>query len=140
MSDHPIRILLAKPGLDVHDRGIRVVANACRDAGMEVVYLATGVYATEEIAQVAVDEDVNVVGLSIMTGRANRFCEELLAALAERGGRDLPVVAGGVIRKEEVPGLEALGVAGVFRAGAPLAEIVEQIRQVAANGAPGCEA
>ena len=126
----PIRILLAKPGLDVHDRGIRVLAYACRDAGMEVILLRTGLVTVDQAVAAAVQEDVDIVGLSIMTGEPERICQDALTALEEQNARDIPLVVGGVIRKEKIPALETLGVAGVFMPGASLDHIITQIRDI----------
>src|SRR5450755_3346548 len=96
MSQRPIRVLIAKPGLDGHDRGAKVIARALRDAGMEVIY--SGLRQTpEQIASAAVQEDVDVVGLSILSGAHNVLVPEVLAALKERGGEDILVLAGGII-------------------------------------------
>jgi len=127
----PIKILLAKPGLDVHDRGIRMIARACREAGMEVVYLGSGIQTVEQCVEAAIQEDVDVLGLSIMTGSPERMCKEAIESLRKRGASDIPVVAGGVIRKEEAPAIEALGVAAVFSAGSSLLEILKKIEEVA---------
>ena len=127
----PIRILLAKPGLDVHDRGIRILARACRDAGMEVILLRTGLITADQAVEAAVQEDVDVLGLSMMTGAPEKICQEALDALSKRNATDIPLIVGGVIRQEKIPSLEALGVAGVFIAGASLDSIIGQIQGIA---------
>ena len=131
-----IKILLAKPGLDVHDRGLRVIARACRDAGMEVVYLGTGMLTAGQCMEAAVEEDVDVVGLSIMTGEPERICGEALAVLEARGASDMPLIVGGVVRAESLPRLEEMGVAGVFTAGTSMVRIIATIQTLAgSNGA-----
>jgi methylmalonyl-CoA mutase C-terminal domain/subunit len=124
-----VRILVAKPGLDGHDRGAKVVAHALRDAGYEVVY--TGLHQTVEgIVQAAADEAVDVIGLSIMSGAHLPICERLLALCRERGGLDdVLVVVGGVIPKRDVPRLQAMGVHGVFPGGTPFETIVDWMKE-----------
>ena len=133
MSEPRTRILLAKPGLDVHDRGIRVIARACRDAGMEVVYLARGLLTVPHCIETAVQEDVDVVGLSVMTGKPEDICSEALSELRRRGANDVALVVGGVIRKEKRGELEQLGVAAAFTAGTPLDDIIHSINALAAE-------
>jgi len=122
-----LRILIAKPGLDGHDRGAKVIARALRDAGMEVIY--TGLRQTPEmIAAAAVQEDVDAVGLSILSGAHNTLLPRVVALLREYGLGDVPVFAGGIIPEEDIPGLKAAGIAAVFGPGTPLSEIVQFIR------------
>jgi methylmalonyl-CoA mutase C-terminal domain/subunit len=122
---------VGKPGLDGHDRGAKVVALALRDAGMEVIY--TGLHRTlEQIVSAAVQEAVDVIGLSIMSGAHLPICRRLLDLMAAEGIRDIPVVVGGVIPKQDVAELKAMGVKGVFPGGTPFDEIVAGIRAVAA--------
>lgn len=122
-----IRILVAKPGLDGHDRGAKVVARALRDAGFEVVY--TGLHQTPEmIAAAAVQEDVDAVGLSIMSGAHNTLFPAVIDALAERGADDIVVFGGGIVPEEDVEGLLAKGVGAIFTPGAQLEAIVDWIR------------
>lgn len=122
------RILVAKPGLDGHDRGAKVVARALRDAGFEVIY--TGLHQTPAmIAAAAVQEDVDAVGLSIMSGAHNTLFPAVLAALREQGAEDVIVFGGGIIPDEDIATLETAGVAKVFRPGASLAEIVTWVDQ-----------
>ncbi len=123
----PIRILIAKPGLDGHDRGAKVVAHALRDAGMDVVY--TGLHQSiEGIVQAALQEAVDVIGLSIMSGAHLPICKKLMKLLADKGLQDKQVVVGGVIPKRDIPALQALGVAGVFPGGTPFSVPIEFIR------------
>jgi len=124
MSDRQrLRILVAKPGLDGHDRGAKVVARALRDAGFEVVY--TGLHQTPEmIASAAVQEDVDAVGLSIMSGAHNTLFPAVIEALRERGATDILVFGGGIVPDDDLPRLEAAGVKKVFKPGTTLAEIV----------------
>lgn len=123
----PLRILIAKPGLDGHDRGAKVIARALRDAGMEVIY--TGLRQTPEmIAEAALQEDVDAVGLSILSGAHNVLLPRIVAALHERGLADVPVFAGGIIPAEDIPALNEAGITGVFGPGSPIADIVAFIR------------
>jgi methylmalonyl-CoA mutase C-terminal domain/subunit len=122
-----IRVLIAKPGLDGHDRGAKVMAHALRDAGMEVIY--TGLHQTvESIVQAAVQEAVDVIGLSIMSGAHLPICKKLMTQLKEKGLLDRLVVVGGVIPKRDIPVLTELGVAGVFPGGTPFKTPIEFIR------------
>lgn len=124
---HPARVLVAKPGLDGHDRGARVVARALRDAGCEVIY--TGLRQTPEmIAEAAEQEDVDVVGLSILSGAHMELVPRVLEALRQRGLADTPVVVGGIIPDDESHVLRDLGVRAVFGPGTPLDDIVSFIR------------
>ncbi|MCS7246089.1 MAG: cobalamin B12-binding domain-containing protein [Thermomicrobium sp.] len=127
MHERPIRVLIAKPGLDGHDRGAKVLARALRDAGMEVIY--TGLFQTpESIARTAVDEDVDVVGLSILSGAHNQLVPEVIRALRAHGKSDVMILVGGIIPEEDVPFLKAQGVTEVFGPGTALAEIIRFIR------------
>ena len=123
----PVRVLVAKPGLDGHDRGAKVVAAALRDAGMEVVY--TGLHQTPEmIATAAVQEDVDVVGLSILSGAHMTLVPRILEGLKDSGAEDVLVVVGGTIPKEDSEELKQRGVAEVFTPGAPTSEIVDFLK------------
>lgn len=123
----PVRILLAKPGLDGHDRGIKVVARALRDAGFEVIY--TGLHQTPEmIVAAAIQEDVDAVGLSILSGAHNALFPRVVALLRERGADDIAVFGGGIIPDEDVPDLLAAGIRKVFSPGTSLGAIVEWVR------------
>jgi methylmalonyl-CoA mutase C-terminal domain/subunit len=127
MSDRKVRILIAKPGLDGHDRGAKVVARALRDAGFEVVY--TGLHQTPEmIAAAAVQEDVDAVGLSIMSGAHNTLFPAVLEALKGRGADDVVLFGGGIIPEEDGARLVQRGVQKVFTPGTPLGEIIEWVR------------
>src|SRR5689334_9439448 len=125
-STRPLRILIAKPGLDGHDRGAKIIARALRDAGMEVIY--TGLRQTPEmIAESALQEDVDAVGLSILSGAHNVLLPRIVDALRERGLDDVPVFAGGIIPDEDIPALKQAGISGIFGPGTPIAEIVQFI-------------
>jgi len=127
MTDRRVRILIAKPGLDGHDRGAKVVAAALRDAGFEVIY--TGLHQTPEmIAAAAVQEDVDAVGLSILSGAHGVLLPAVVQALATRGGSDIKVFGGGIIPQDDIPALTAAGVAQVFLPGTPLEAIVTWVR------------
>jgi methylmalonyl-CoA mutase C-terminal domain/subunit len=124
----PIRVLIAKPGLDGHDRGAKVLVRALRDAGFEVVY--TGLFQTPEmIASAALQEDVQVIGLSILSGAHMALFPRIMGELLERGLDDVLVIAGGTIPKADIPQIKELGVAEVFGPGTRLATIVDYIRE-----------
>jgi methylmalonyl-CoA mutase C-terminal domain/subunit len=126
MTERKIRVLVAKPGLDGHDRGAKVVARALRDAGFEVVY--TGLHQTPEmIAAAAVQEDVDAVGLSIMSGAHNTLFPAVITALRARGADEIIVFGGGIIPDEDIERLRAAGVKGVFTPGTPLKTIIEWV-------------
>ena len=128
MTDRKIRVLVAKPGLDGHDRGAKVVARALRDAGMEVIY--TGIRQTPEmIAEAALQEDVDVVGLSILSGAHMALCPRVVELLQAQDMADVVVLVGGIIPDDDVAPLQALGVKGVFGPGTSTGEIVGFIRQ-----------
>ncbi|MCF8061474.1 MAG: cobalamin B12-binding domain-containing protein [Deltaproteobacteria bacterium] len=130
--ERKIRVLLAKPGLDGHDRGAKVVAHALKDAGMEVIY--TGLHQTvQSIAEQAIQEDVDVVGLSIMSGAHLPICRKLVGLLKEKGADDMLTVVGGVIPNRDVPVLQEIGVRGVFPGGTSFEEIVGFIRENASR-------
>ena len=122
------RILIAKPGLDGHDRGAKVVARALRDAGFEVIY--TGLRQTpEQIAAAAVQEDVDAVGLSILSGAHNRLLPEVVRLLAEKGAGDVPVFAGGIIPQADIERLREAGIDAIFLPGSATGEIVRYLRE-----------
>ncbi len=122
-----IRVVVAKPGLDGHDRGVKVVARALRDAGMEVVY--TGLHQTpEQIVETALQEDADIVGLSVLSGAHMTLFARLLELLKERDAEDVLVFGGGIIPEEDIAALSAMGVAKVFTPGATTTEIVEWVR------------
>lgn len=128
MAERKVRILIAKPGLDGHDRGAKVVARALRDAGLEVIY--TGLRQTPEmIAETALQEDVDLVGLSILSGAHMTLFPRILRLLQEKGLGDIPVLAGGIIPDEDIPVLREMGIAGVFGPGTSTQEIAEFINQ-----------
>ena len=123
-----IRVVVAKPGLDGHDRGAKVVARALRDAGMEVVY--TGLHQTpEQIVQTALQEDANAVGLSVLSGAHMTLFAKIIELLKDKGAEDVVVFGGGIIPDEDIPKLAELGVAKVFTPGAPTKEIVTWVRE-----------
>jgi methylmalonyl-CoA mutase C-terminal domain/subunit len=122
----PIRIVIAKPGLDGHDRGAKVIARALRDAGMEVIY--TGLrQSAEQIAAAALQEDADVIGLSILSGAHNQICPRLMDLLRDKGMDDVLVVVGGIIPDVDVPRLKAMGIEGVFPPGTAMQDIVSFI-------------
>ena len=124
----PIRIVIAKPGLDGHDRGAKVVARALRDAGVEVVY--TGLHQTpEQIVETAIQEDADAVGLSVLSGAHMTLFARVIELLEERDARDIVVFGGGIIPDADIPELTRLGVAKVFTPGARTADIVDWVRQ-----------
>lgn len=128
MGERKIRILIAKPGLDGHDRGAKYIARALRDAGMEVVY--TGIRQTPEaIAAAAVQEDVDFVGLSLLSGAHNHLFPEVARQLAARGASDIILFGGGVIPDEDIPGLKAAGFRAIFTPGTPASEVVDFVNK-----------
>ncbi len=125
--DERIRVVIAKPGLDGHDRGVKIVARALRDAGMEVVY--TGLHQTpEQIVETVVQEDADAVGLSVLSGAHMTLFTRLTELLRERGVDDVVVFGGGIIPDEDIPELAKLGVARIFTPGATTTEIVDWVR------------
>ena len=128
MVDERIRVVIAKPGLDGHDRGAKVVARALRDAGMEVVY--TGLHQTpEQIVETVVQEDADAVGLSVLSGAHMTLFARLGELMRERGVDDVVVFGGGIIPDEDIPELERLGVAHIFTPGATTTDIVDWVRE-----------
>ena len=122
-----IRVLVAKPGLDGHDRGAKVVARALRDAGFEVIY--TGIRLTpEQIAEAALQEDVNVVALSLLSGAHNTLFPRIVETMKQKGLKDVLTIGGGVIPDADIPGLKAAGIAEVFTPGTPTEKIIEFIK------------
>src|SRR3984893_4644361 len=122
-----LRVVIAKPGLDGHDRGAKVIARALRDAGMEVIY--TGLRQTpEQIATAALQEDADVIGLSILSGAHNHVVPKLMALLKSKGLDDVLVVIGGIIPDVDIPRLKDIGVKGIFLPGTPMQDIIEFIR------------
>jgi methylmalonyl-CoA mutase C-terminal domain/subunit len=125
--DKPIRVLVAKPGLDGHDRGAKVVARALRDAGMEVIY--TGLRQTpEQIVAAAIQEDVDVVAMSILSGAHNHLFPKVVNLLREQGVDDVLIIGGGVIPKDDIPGLKAAGIEEIFTPGTRTKDIIEFIK------------
>ena len=123
-----IRVIVAKPGLDGHDRGAKVISRALRDEGMEVVY--TGLRQTpEQIVEAALQEDAGVIGLSILSGAHNYVCPRVMELLREQGLDDVLVVVGGIIPDVDLPGLKEIGIHGVFQPGTPMQDIVTYIRE-----------
>jgi methylmalonyl-CoA mutase C-terminal domain/subunit len=121
-----IRVVIAKPGLDGHDRGAKVIARALRDAGMEVIY--TGLRQTpEQIVAAALQEDADVIGLSILSGAHMHICPRVMELLKEKGLADVLVVVGGIIPDLDIPKLEAAGIKGIFLPGTPMQQIIEFI-------------
>ena len=128
----PIRIVVAKPGLDGHDRGAKVIARALRDAGHEVIY--TGLHQTpEQIVETAIQEDADVIGLSVLSGAHMTLFKKLIDLLVEREARDIVVIGGGIIPEADIPLLKEMGVAEVFTPGATTTEIVAWVRDNVAD-------
>ena len=123
-----IRVVIAKPGLDGHDRGAKVIARALRDAGMEVIY--TGLRQTpEQIVNAALQEDADVIGLSILSGAHTHICPRLMQLVREKRLDDLLVLVGGIIPDVDLPALREMGVSGVFQPGTPMQEIIDFIQR-----------
>ncbi|WP_277288156.1 cobalamin B12-binding domain-containing protein [Veillonella montpellierensis] len=128
MAEKRIRVIVAKPGLDGHDRGAKVVARALRDAGFEVIY--TGLRQTpEQIVEAALSEDVNVVALSLLSGAHNTLFPKIVEMLKEKGMDDVLVIGGGVIPDSDIPGLKKAGVAAIFTPGTPTGDIDKFINE-----------
>ena len=127
MNEKTYRVLIAKAGLDGHDRGAKVVAKALRDAGFEVIY--TGLHnRPEHIAAAAIQEDVSLIGLSILSGAHKKMCKKLLELLKESDISQIPLFLGGIIPDDDIPELKEMGVAEVFGPGTPIATIIEAVR------------
>jgi methylmalonyl-CoA mutase C-terminal domain/subunit len=132
-AGHPIRVLVAKPGLDGHDRGAKVIARALRDAGMEVIY--TGIRQTPQmIVQAAAQEDVQVVGLSILSGAHLEILPQIMDLLRQQGMNDVLVLVGGIIPEQDRQALADLGIAAVFGPGTPTTQIVQFVQQSVSKG------
>ncbi|MGD9302568.1 MAG: cobalamin B12-binding domain-containing protein [Desulfobacterales bacterium] len=130
MTEKKIKILVAKPGLDGHDRGAKVIALALRDAGMEVIY--SGLHQTiEQIVRTAVQEAVDVIGLSIMSGAHLPICQKLQERMKAEGIQDTPVAVGGVIPQQDIPKLQQMGIGGVFPGGTTFEDIIAGIQDMA---------
>jgi len=135
MRERKIKILIAKPGLDGHDRGAKIVALALRDAGMEVVY--TGLHQrVEEIVRTAVQEAVDIIGLSVMSGAHLTICEKLLEMMTQEGIESTGVVVGGVIPARDIAKMEQMGIKGVYPGGTQFDVMIEGIRKIAISNKP----
>ncbi len=131
--DRRLRVLIAKPGLDGHDRGAKVIARALRDAGMEVIY--TGLHQTpEQIVETAIQEDVDVIGLSILSGAHIPLFKRVMDLLKERGAEDILVFGGGVIPEDDIPVLEGFGVKKIFTPGTSTREVIEYLEEYFKDG------
>jgi isobutyryl-CoA mutase small subunit len=129
----PLRVLIGKVGLDGHDRGVKLIARALRDAGMEVIY--TGLHQTpEQVVSTAIQEDVDAIGLSILSGAHNTLFRRVVELLKEQSVEDIVLFGGGIIPDEDLPALKAAGVKALFRPGAPMNEIVDFVRGLKAQG------
>lgn len=128
MGNKKIRVLIAKPGLDGHDRGAKIIARALRDAGMEVIY--SGLRQTpEQIVETALQEDVSVIGLSILSGAHTHLFPRIMEILKEENIDDIVVIGGGVIPEEDIPGLKKIGIAAIFTPGSDTRDIVKFINE-----------
>jgi methylmalonyl-CoA mutase C-terminal domain/subunit len=133
MTEKKIRVLIAKPGLDGHDRGAKVISRALRDAGFEVIY--TGLRRTpEEIVNAAIQEDADVIGLSILSGAHSVLFPKVMSLLDQKGIDDIQVIAGGIIPEKDIPGLKKIGIAEVFLPGSSTKDIVRWIQENVPNG------
>ena len=131
-SQHPVRVLIAKPGLDGHDRGAKIIARALRDAGMEVIY--TGIRQTPKmIVEAALEEDVDVIGLSILSGAHVDLFPQIFEELGSNDMDDVPIIAGGIIPESDRSALESLGVRAIYGPGTTTSQIIECVRQVASE-------
>jgi methylmalonyl-CoA mutase, C-terminal domain len=136
MNTRKIKILIAKPGLDGHDRGAKIIALALRDAGMEVIY--TGLHQqVEKIVNTAIQESVDIIGLSIMSGAHLPICKKLLQLMIDEGMEDVHVVVGGVIPVRDIQPLKDMGVSGVFPGGTTFEEIIDGIHEIVGNSISG---
>ena len=126
MNNRPIRVIMAKPGLDGHDRGIKILARAFRDSGMEVIY--TGLRQTpEDIVEAAVQEDVHFIGLSILSGAHTHIFPRVIELLKDRGAEDIKIIAGGIIPDEEIPKWNGMGIEAIFGPGSSTKDIINYI-------------
>jgi methylmalonyl-CoA mutase C-terminal domain/subunit len=124
----PLRVVVAKPGLDGHDRGAKIIARAFRDAGMEVIY--TGIFQTTEmIVRTVVEEDADILGLSILSGAHLHFAEEICRGLREQAAKEVLVIMGGILPPDDIPRVKGHGVAEVFGPGTPTSRIVDYVRE-----------
>ena len=128
-----IRVLLAKPGLDTHERGVKLIAAALRDAGMEVIYL--GVFQTKEsVIETAIEEDADIIGLSYLCGAHVSLTQEILEGLQKKELSDIPVICGGIIPEDDMEAMASIGVKAVYGPGTPVEKIIEEIRHLARQG------
>ena len=135
-SQHPVRVLIAKPGLDGHDRGAKIIARALRDAGMEVIY--TGIRQTPKmIVEAALEEDVDVIGLSILSGAHVDLFPQIFQELGSNDMDDVPIIAGGIIPESDRSALESLGVRAIYGPGTTTSQIIECVRQLASERGSG---
>jgi methylmalonyl-CoA mutase, C-terminal domain len=125
--DRPIRVLVAKPGLDGHDRGAKVIARGLKDAGMEVIYLGLRL-TPEQIAEAAIQEDVDFIGLSSLSGAHMSLFPKVVELVRAKGGNNIQVIAGGIIPQKDIPELKKAGIAGVFGPGTPISDILKFIQ------------
>ncbi|MGI6142929.1 MAG: cobalamin B12-binding domain-containing protein [bacterium] len=133
MKERPIRVLIAKPGLDGHDRGAKVLARALRDAGMEVIY--TGLRQTpEQIVETGIQEDVDVIGLSILSGAHTHLFPRVMELLRERGANDILVIGGGIIPEDDIPALKKEGIAEIFTPGTTTQAVIDYIKEHVRQG------
>lgn len=133
VTTQPLRVLIGKVGLDGHDRGVKLIARALRDAGMEVIY--TGLHQTpEQIVGAAIQEDVDAIGLSILSGAHNTLFRRVLELLKEQGAEDIALFGGGIIPDDDLPALKAAGVKALFRPGASMHEIVNFVEGIKTQG------
>ena len=126
MRNRKVRVLIAKPGLDGHDRGVKVVARGLRDAGMEVIYLGLRL-TPEQIAEAAIQEDVDVVGLDCLSGAHMSLFPKTVELIGQKGGRNIMVIGGGIIPRKDIPELKEAGIAEIFGPGTPIDEIIKFI-------------
>jgi methylmalonyl-CoA mutase C-terminal domain/subunit len=139
VPDRPIRVVLAKPGLDGHEAGIRLIARVLRDAGMEVIYLGAR-QTSSSIVSAALQEDADIIGLSILSGIHKRSAKEIRETLHSRGADHIPVFMGGIIPAQDIPELRASGIAGVFGPGTNTQDVVNAVRSAAAARRDGSSA
>jgi methylmalonyl-CoA mutase C-terminal domain/subunit len=133
VTAQPLRVLIGKVGLDGHDRGVKLIARALRDAGMEVIY--TGLHQTpEQVVSAAIQEDVDAIGLSILSGAHNTLFRRVLELLKEQGAEDIALFGGGIIPNDDLSSLKAAGVRALFRPGTPMHEIVNFVEGLKAQG------
>ena len=136
MNDRPIKVLIAKPGLDGHESGAKVIARALADAGMEVVYTGTR-QMPQMIVNSAVQEDVDIVGLSILSGAHKELCSRIVALFKENGMEDMPVILGGIIPDSDIPDLKKMGIKEVFGPGTTTVEVVNCVRDLVSRRKAG---